>query len=75
MIIVQQGTNMSAHLVLASASPRRQELLQQIGVGFHIHPVDMDESMLAGEAVVTHVKRLALEKARAGFGQACEQIA
>jgi septum formation protein len=65
---------MTAHLVLASGSPRRQELLRQIGVEFRAHPVDMDESTLPGEAVITHVKRLALEKARAGYRQACEQF-
>jgi len=66
--------DMCAHLVLASGSPRRQELLRQIGVEFHVHVVDMDESMLPGEAVITHVKRLALEKARAGYRLACEPI-
>jgi septum formation protein len=64
----------SVRLVLASGSPRRQELLKQIGATFDVHAVDMDESMLPGEAVVAHVKRLALEKARAGYRQACEQI-
>jgi septum formation protein len=56
-------------LILASASPRRKELLEQIGVEFHIHAVDMDESMLPGESVLQHVERLAIEKARLGYGQ------
>ena len=64
---------MSKKLILASASPRRKELLEQIGVKFHVHAVDMDESMLPGETVLQHVKRLALEKARLGFEQVSQQ--
>lgn len=60
---------MKKRLVLASASPRRSELLQQIGVEFEIHPVDMDESMQPGEGVLQHVQRLAIEKARLGYSQ------
>ena len=60
---------MSTRLILASGSPRRKELLNQIGVDFRVHPVDMDEAMLPGEGVLAHVSRLALEKARAGFEQ------
>lgn len=63
----QAPGQMSKRLILASASPRRAELLQQIGVGFDVHPLDMDESMLPGESVLQHVKRLALEKARFGY--------
>jgi len=64
---------MSKKLILASASPRRRELLQQIGVEFHVHPVDMDESMRPGETVLQHVKRLAIEKARLGYEVASQQ--
>jgi septum formation protein len=64
---------MSKKLILASASPRRKELLEQLGVKFHVHAVDMDESMLPGETVLQHVKRLALEKARLGFEQISQQ--
>ena len=60
---------MSRKLVLASASPRRKELLHQIGAVFDIYPVDMDESMLPGEGVLQHVQRLAMDKARLGFQQ------
>lgn len=62
---------MSRQLILASTSPRRQALLEQIGVDFHVNPVDMDESMLPGEGVMAHVQRLAIEKARAGYEQSC----
>jgi septum formation protein len=65
---------MTKQLVLASASPRRKALLQQqVGVEFEVRPVDMDESMRAGEGVLKHVQRLALEKARLGYTQAALQ--
>ena len=54
-------------LILASASPRRRELLQQIGVRLQALAVDLDESMLAGEVADVFVRRLACEKAEAGF--------
>ncbi len=50
-------------IVLASASPRRAELLQQIGLEFDISPSDIDESVHANEAVVDYVQRMALSKA------------
>lgn len=50
-------------LVLASASPRRAELLQQIGINYLLHPVDIDETVHAGESPPDFVLRLALEKA------------
>ena len=50
-------------LVLASASPRRNELLKQLGVGFRVLPKDIDESVKPGEAPKTYVERLAREKA------------
>lgn len=53
-------------IYLASQSPRRRELLRQIGVDFECLPVDIDETPLAGETPETCVQRLALEKARAG---------
>lgn len=51
-------------IVLASASPRRSQLLQAVGVNIEIKPVDIDETALAGESVVDMVERLAREKAR-----------
>ncbi|HEU4531436.1 MAG TPA: Maf family protein [Steroidobacteraceae bacterium] len=54
-------------LVLASASPRRRELLDQIGVEHRVAPVDLDESRGAGEAPPEYVVRLAREKAEAGW--------
>lgn len=52
-------------LVLASASPRRKELLKQIGVQFSVRPVDICEDVIAGESPFDYVSRLAEEKARA----------
>lgn len=53
-------------LILASASPRRAELLTQIGLPFVARPVDIDETVRAGEAPSDYVERLAREKALAG---------
>ncbi|MEE4143395.1 MAG: Maf family protein [Halieaceae bacterium] len=51
-------------LVLASASPRRRELLDQLGVRYLCDPADIDESRQPGEAPAAYVERLAREKAR-----------
>lgn len=51
-------------LILASASPRRRELLAQIGITpDHIDPAAIDERPLAGEVPARHAQRLALAKA------------
>ncbi len=52
-------------LVLASASPRRQDLLQSAGISFVIQPADVDESPLANESARECAERLAREKALA----------
>ena len=57
----------SLSLCLASQSPRRKELLQQIGVHFFTQPADIDESPLQNEDPGAYVQRLALEKARTSF--------
>jgi septum formation protein len=51
-------------LVLASASPRRMELLRQIGVSFTVVEHQVDEAARAAELPQDYVQRLALEKAR-----------
>ncbi len=53
-------------IYLASASPRRQELLTQIGVRFELLKVDVPEVPAVGETPEEFVQRVALEKARAG---------
>lgn len=52
-------------LCLGSASPRRSELLRQIGVPHCVQPVDLDETARAGETPGDYVLRLAAAKARA----------
>jgi septum formation protein len=54
----------SAPLVLASASPRRSELLTSAGFRFSVEPADVDESPLAGEKPEAYVLRIARDKAR-----------
>lgn len=54
-----------AHLILASSSPRRRELLQQLGLEFEIYSPDIDESVLPSEPVDAYVERLARAKADA----------
>ena len=52
-------------LRLASASPRRRQLLELIGVPHVVTPADIDETPLAGEPPNEYVLRLAREKAEA----------
>ncbi len=52
-------------LVLASASPRRADLLRQLGLDPEVRPAHVDESYLAGETPHEHVERLARTKAEA----------
>ena len=58
---------MQSPLILASASPRRRELLTQIGVQFTIAPAHIDESLRAGELPEQYVRRMADEKAQHGL--------
>jgi septum formation protein len=55
-------------LVLASASPRRRELLERIGIAIEVRPADIDESVHAGEAPLDYVRRVAAAKASALAG-------
>src|ERR1700741_5318498 len=55
-------------LVLASASPRRQDLLRSAGISFEVQPADLDETPLAGESARDCAERLAREKALAVWG-------
>jgi septum formation protein len=52
-------------VILASASPRRADLLTAAGVTFEVRPVDVDETPLDGEAAPEYVVRVAADKARA----------
>jgi septum formation protein len=54
-------------IYLASGSPRRRELLQQIGVRFKVIRTDLDETVRRGEEPLAYVSRLATAKAEAGW--------
>ncbi len=51
-------------IYLASASPRRQELLRQLGMTFEVIPSNLEEARAAGETPQAYVVRVALDKAR-----------
>jgi nucleoside triphosphate pyrophosphatase len=53
---------MSEQIILASASPRRLDLLQQIGVNCRVYPVDIDETPNLNETPLTYVERVAAQK-------------
>ena len=63
-------TAVAPRLYLASASPRRHELLTQLGYPFAILTIHVPEQQAAGEEAAAYVERLAGDKARAGW-QAC----
>jgi septum formation protein len=56
-------------LVLASASPRRRELLFQAGYSFQVHPADIPEDPHPNEDPIAYVTRLAREKAHAVYNE------
>ena len=56
---------MTATLLLASGSPRRHEILQELGIDHEVLLSGVAEAEVAGEAVDAHVRRLALDKAQA----------
>lgn len=62
-------------ITLASASPRRRELLDQIQVSHTVLPANIDETHIEGESALQFVKRLALEKARCVYTQSPERPA
>ncbi len=65
---------MTARIVLASASPRRRELLDQIKVGYIVNPIDLDETPLTDEAPIDYVQRLAAEKSAACVRQLGDKL-
>ncbi len=50
-------------LLLASASPRRREMLERVGVALEVRPADVDEEPLPGEDPAAYVARIARDKA------------
>ncbi|HWR73642.1 MAG TPA: nucleoside triphosphate pyrophosphatase [Nitrospirota bacterium] len=65
---------MNVTFILASQSPRRSELLRQIGLSFTIDPADVDETVLSGESPEAYAVRVALEKARVASKRAGKGI-
>lgn len=55
------------HIYLASSSPRRRELLQQIGVQHEVVAAGVEEKRQDSEPAIDYVQRLAMEKAKAGL--------
>ena len=55
------GTSAGSLVYLGSASPRRRELLAQIGIAFELVGAEVDEASLAGEAPLAYVRRVALD--------------
>src|SRR5450755_290085 len=56
-------------LILASASPRRSELLRNAGIAFTVEPADVPEQALPSEQPLQYAQRLARDKARAVFAR------
>src|SRR5271163_2443025 len=56
-------------LVLASASPRRRELLTQAGYSFTVHPAHIPEDPFPNEDPIAYVVRLARQKAETVFAE------
>jgi septum formation protein len=62
----------TSKIVLASRSPRRRELLSDLGFEFEVHVPELNEDPLAGESAIEHILRLSLAKAMliAGYRRA-----
>jgi len=56
-------------IYLASGSPRRRELLAQLGISFELLVTDIDETLQSGEPADAYVCRMARDKARAALGR------
>jgi septum formation protein len=61
-------------MILASASPRRQELLLNAGIPFTVQPAHIDEKLITGESPKDCAERLAAGKARAIVQQGCQDV-
>ena len=68
--MTKNHNNQVKPVILASNSPRRKDLLRQIGVDFSIDPADVDESVLPNESPEGYAVRVALEKARVAAARA-----
>jgi septum formation protein len=61
-------------IILASSSPRRRDLLRQIGVDFDVDPADVDESIMAGESPEDYAIRVSLDKVQVAAKKVGEGI-
>lgn len=61
-------------IVLASASPRRAEILRQAGIAFRVQPAHIPEQHRAGESAEDYVRRLAAEKAATVAGSTSDVV-
>ena len=64
---------MASRIILASASPRRKELLEQVKVEFEIYPANIDESQHLNEHIDQYVQRVAIAKAQYILNQIVKQ--
>ena len=64
-----QDHGKSGFIYLASASPRRSELLTQLGLKFDIVPADIDESVRPAEECAEYVQRIAGDKSQAAWSR------
>jgi len=62
--VLRWGILKAMKLILASASPRRAEILRNAGFAFEVYPAGVDETRLSGESAENYVLRLAHRKAR-----------
>ena len=67
--------NPTPDLILASASPRRRELLERLGLVLRIEPVDVDETPAPNEKARPYAQRLAAEKGDAALARLGVQVA
>ena len=72
--IIKWLAESTMRIVLASASPRRAELLRAAGIEFDVLPAHIDETPLAGESADAYVRRIAEEKARVVASRATNRI-
>ncbi len=63
-----------SNLILASGSPRRAVLLQQVGLSFVVEPQEIDEAICASEDPVSYVSRMSLSKAESASLQRHETV-
>ncbi len=64
----------ASQFILASASPRRKQLLEQIGARFDVFSVAIDETPLLNEEALDYVQRVAVQKAAASYAQSSGEL-